>query len=448
MKMTKYLFFIFFISLISCDTANRFESPEENYFIKFYGEDGDHEGVDFIANSDGTFVLLGNERVVGASLDQQIYLVKVDARGTVIWQRRFGIAGNEFAKDIELTPDGNIIIAAESQKGPNDRDVFVKIVSQNGDPLDSVRLDNVFKKIDGSESDEEVNSISLIQGGYIIAGSTTAVKVANSNNLTDALHIKLNASLDPVDPATGLWNNTSGFDDSSDVLVKMYEINSSTYYGFGHTNTLRINGGVSSRDYKYWAFSLGVTGVSSNNGTELLDVIGSPSEDEKLSCVIVSPPQDGEGFILSGVRTSISGASQSFIVKLQKNPFTPGEDNVLAEQSPTSLGNVNTVSSVAESTIRRTSITTASQGGYQLLTNIRSSTTEEFNIALNKLSNTFLTQGETPNTFGGIGNDFNGSIKELPDGKIILVGTMTLGGISGQTKIALMKVNSEGKFVP
>ena len=82
--------------VMSCDSASRLDSPEESYFVKFYGDDGDHEGVDFISNSDGSFVILGNERVVGAPLGQQIYLVKVDAKGTVIWQRTFGVVGDEY----------------------------------------------------------------------------------------------------------------------------------------------------------------------------------------------------------------------------------------------------------------------------------------------------------------------------------------------------------------
>jgi hypothetical protein len=36
----------------------------------------------------------------------------------------------------------------------------------------------------------------------------------------------------------------------------------------------------------------------------------------------------------------------------------------------------------------------------------------------------------------------------LPNGRILLIGTMTLGGIDGQTKIALFKLNSEGRLAP
>jgi hypothetical protein len=366
----------------------------------------------------------------------------VDALGTVVWQRSFGSAGDEFAKDVELTTDGNIIIAAESQKGPEDKDVFVKVVSQSGAPLDSVRFDKLFKQLDGQESDEEVNSISIIQNGYIVSGSTTAVKTKKTNDLRDALHIRLNNALDQVDPATGLWKNTSGLDDSNDVLIKMFEISSSTYYGFGYTNTIRN----SSRDYKYWAFSLGATGDPTNNGTELLDEIGSPAEDEKLSGVIESPVQSGEGFVLSGTRSDLAGENKSFIVKLQKKLFIPGEDNVLAEETPTELGNFGTLNNLNEQMVKNAKMGSLSQGGFLLLTNNRLNSNNEFNISLIRLSNTFSREGREPIFFGGVGDDFAGTVNELPDGKIIVVGTMTLGGVTGQTKMVLMKLNASGRL--
>jgi len=430
---------LFFTLLVSCDTDNSNESSSENYFVKFYGEDGNHEGVDFVENSDGSFILLGNQNVVGDPFGQQIFLVKVDARGMVMNQASFGLAGNDFAKDIEFTPDGNIIIAAETQKGPDDKDVYLMIVSQDLSLLKTKQVG--LKKTDGGEADEVVNSITLIQGGYIVSGSTTAVAVLNKPNDTkDALHLRFTPALDLVD--TGQWTYTQTNDDSEDVLVKMFEINSSTYYGFGYTNKpVDIN---SSRDFNYWIFRTGPTGVPSGD-EDLLGIIGSSSEDEKLSDVIVNPLQAGDGYVLSGVKTSANGDSQPFIVKLQKNPFATGD---VLQKALTSvrLGNVENFLDVNQDVLKRTRMVALSQGGYLLINNYKTGSGEDVNISLLKLSNIF--EEGTPVFFGGVGNDFNGSVKELPDGKIIIMGTMTLGGITGQTKMVLMKLNPDGKFVP
>jgi hypothetical protein len=129
-------------------------------------------------------------------------------------------------------------------------------------------------------------------------------------------------------------------------------------------------------------------------------------------------------------------------VKLQKNLFAPGEDNVLREESPTDLGNLEDL----ESDIgKHTRIISVAQGGYLLLSNSKLLSNDRLNISLIKLGNTFAKEWQEPIFFGGPGDDFSGSLAELPDGKIVITGTMTLGGVGGQKKIVLMKLNTTGR---
>jgi hypothetical protein len=67
-------------------------------------------------------------------------------------------------------------------------------------------------------------------------------------------------------------------------------------------------------------------------------------------------------------------------------------------------------------------------------------------INLTKLDNTGNILFE--HVFGGVGDDFVGNVCELPNGRILIIGTMTLGGVEGQTKIALLKLNPEGRLAP
>jgi hypothetical protein len=433
--MRLYILLLFLGLLISCDTENKFPDTAQDYFVKFYGEDGDHDGVDFVVNSDGSFILLGNERIAGSP--QQIYLVKVDALGTVVWHSRFGSgsAGDEFAKDIEFTADGNIIIAAETQKALDDKDVFVKIVSQTGAPLDSIRVG--LKTMSNLESDEEVNSISIIHDGFIVSGSTTAVIAPQEpNNTKDALHLRFTLALDLIEEdvvGQPLWTFRTQKDDSEDVLVKMIEINPSLYYGFGFTNTISTTGN-NNQNFKYWAFSLNNYGTTA--GVDELFGVEASNIDQILSGVIESPLQSGSGFALSGIKTIDGGGDQSYILKL-RNPLTQGENNILSEAPPIDLGtNVS----------GKTSMKSIASGGFFLLTNSRLASNDNLNISLTKLSNTLQEVWQVPIYFGGAGDDFTGSVTELPDGKIMIIGTMTLGGVSGQTKMVLMKLNSDGRL--
>lgn len=432
--MRLYILLLFLGLLISCDTENKFPDTAQDYFVKFYGEDGDHDGVDFAVNSDGSILLLGNERVAGSP--QQIYLVKVDALGTVVWHSRFGSgsAGAEFAKDIELTADGNIIIAAETQKGFGDKDVFVKLVSQTGAPLDSIRVG--LKTMSNLESDEEVNSISIILDGFIVSGSTTAVKTTQANDTKDALHLRFTFGLDLIEEdvvGQPLWKNSTGKNDSEDVLVKVIQINPSLYYGFGYTNTVS-NTGNNNKTFKYWAF--GLSNVGEKKDFDDLFGVSNLNDDKILSGVIESPLQSGGGFVLSGINSSSTGQAKSYILKLA-NPLIQDENNILNEAPPIDLGtNVG----------GKTGMKSISSGGFFLLNDSRLASSDNLNISLTKLSNTLQQVWQVPIYFGGAGDDFTGSVTELPDGKIMIIGTMTLGGVSGQTKIVLMKLNSDGRL--
>jgi hypothetical protein len=168
-----YVIILFLSILSSCDTESSFPIPEDNYFVKFYGNEGDQEGVDFILNSDGSVVMVGNSKTVN---DQQlIYAVKVDAQGAVLWQHYYGtsLPGDKTAKDIELHSDGRIIIVGEFAKGVTDSDVYLFSINADGLLQDSVI---VGLNKNGIETDEHVNSVSIISNGFIVTGSTTKVE--------------------------------------------------------------------------------------------------------------------------------------------------------------------------------------------------------------------------------------------------------------------------------
>ncbi len=52
-----------------------------------------------------------------------------------------------------------------------------------------------------------------------------------------------------------------------------------------------------------------------------------------------------------------------------------------------------------------------------------------------------------PEVLGGESFDEAGAVLQLPDGKIMVLGTMTVGGLNGQKKMALLKLNDKGKLL-
>ena len=155
---------------LSCDTANNVEPIYEEYFTKYYGEDGEQEGVDIVRNGDGTMILLGNS--LSQSDPISPFIVKTDAVGNVLWQQEFK-TDNETAVDIELVNGGNQLAILTNVEKP--RRIFVCIsLGQDGGLIDSLHMSdpkNQFGKSVTQSSD----------GGFLISGYKDPDPTRNSN---------------------------------------------------------------------------------------------------------------------------------------------------------------------------------------------------------------------------------------------------------------------------
>ena len=70
------------------------------------------------------------------------------------------------------------------------------------------------------------------------------------------------------------------------------------------------------------------------------------------------------------------------------------------------------------------------------------------NWILTKVNNDGATAWNLPIVYGGEGPDSIGAVQELPDGRLVLIGTMRTGkSDTGELKLTLIKVNQDGKFL-
>jgi hypothetical protein len=411
----------------SCDTPDNVSPPQ--YFVKYFGEDGHQTGVDLIVNTDGTILLLGTTKIIRNAVENQdLLLVKSDASGNLIWQKSFGSSSIEVAKDIEITSDGRIVLLGTTEKN-GDKDVFLVITDQSG-----VKLDSVVYGYSGSE--EIPNSVSQTSDGFIVTGTTTNVgQKANSvvNDLQDAFNFRFFNDLTSY-PNT--WNETMG-PGTIDVGVKVIQIGTGFYF-FGYSNKQTAD--PSKLGLNFWIFPLNNFGNGSFDVGEEIFVGGIA--DERLSSVTLSPPESGEGFLLTGTATS-SGSVVSnniYIAKLRKSLNFTGTSAQALQRDPLSLGNdlglITDFSTKSNSSIL---------SGFLILSNDRSLGNQNF--YLTKVNNNCDTEWKSPQgfDFGGSNDDTIGSLAELPDGSILMVGTFSVGD-DRQSKMTLIKVNKDGKF--
>ncbi len=416
----------------SCDTASTIDDPTESYFIKYYGGDGNQEGVDVVVAPDGFIYLLGNSTTPLAKAGKQLYLVKAEANGKLVWEKTFGGKFDDDAKDLELTADNRLVVLANSKKGSVENDILLMTFTLDGNKLDSVLLG--MKTTTGAEANDEASTVSQTSDGFIVSGFTTGVSVKPNQGIQDvqdALHIRLTNSLVPFNNT--LWKSLSG-SIGADGATRVFQVNASTYYVFGYTNI--DVAGSSTIDFNFWVYQLGATGEPSNSRM----YPGTVATDEKLTSVIISPGQSGEGFFLAGTSVNSSKTYNIYINKLRKTlTFNESVDYQYQTRLSESLGELDPDKS-------KVSVYASASSGFLLLSNEKSTTFNNFFLTKIDNEGNFAWSDSDPSLiFGGQEDDYIGGVAELPDGKIVLLGTMSIGD-EGQKKMALIKVNKEGKF--
>jgi arginine repressor len=155
---------------------------------KTYGGAGDEDAWAITGTADGGFIVAGtttsnNNGDVGPTKGfGDIWILKLDANGNLLWQKTFGGNADEFARSVISNPDGTFIVAGYTGSN-NSGDVGVNHGSGTSD-FWILKLDasgNLLwqKTLGGTGSDFAVAVTGSADGGYVIAGYT------NSNNSGD-----------------------------------------------------------------------------------------------------------------------------------------------------------------------------------------------------------------------------------------------------------------------
>ncbi|HEY3296467.1 MAG TPA: T9SS type A sorting domain-containing protein [bacterium] len=240
--------------------------------------------------TDGGTVLAGWARstdTFGAGW-YDFWLVKTDAAGQVVWDRRYGGPEGEGCFAVQPTPDGGFILAGmtgsfgEGHDGPSD--AWVIKTNANGDSLWS-------RKFGGPLSDGFYAVQIAADGGYVFAGFTDSYGIGGR----DFWLVKTTAD------GADVWSHTyggGGFDECR-AMAK-------TSTGFalaGVTNSWR------ERDQNFYLFNVDEDGqslwtTSTGNGK----VYGTTVADY---CNAVAQTLDG-GFVMAGSTYNVNADAEDF----------------------------------------------------------------------------------------------------------------------------------------
>ena len=165
---------------------------------KVYGGTNDETAFKILKTSDGGFITSGwtasnNGDVSGNHGAYDVWIVKFDESGNIIWQKTLGGSNSDYGNSIAETIDGNYVIACASSSTDGDKslnfggnDVWVLKI----DPSGSLIWETSFG---GTNSDGAYGIRQSLDGGFIIGGYTYSIigSVTESNGLNDFLIIKL-----------------------------------------------------------------------------------------------------------------------------------------------------------------------------------------------------------------------------------------------------------------
>lgn len=391
----------------SCDTESSVDPNYENYFVKYYGYEGNQSGVDLVVNG-GYIYLLGNS--VSSTGRSQMLLAKVDHLGNEQWSLELG-SDNVEASGIISDANGDLIVGGTIQLSTQDRDLILFKISAEQQKLDSA----VFGEV-GTE--ENLSSLFLASDGSIVAiGSTTDVDTSKPNHQSteidtyDIYSLRLTDSFELFPEA--LWTRVRGWP-GMDVGVDILEKDNDSFIVFGTTDRASTNPQQNGLNMFTYPVSNDNTPISATP-----EYYGQLSDNEiDDEAVQMIETYDG-GEALVGA-TSFGIDNSIYMARVSRNGSL-----------------ISSVSLSSSSEIIASSIAQSVDGNFIILGNQLGNGNTNIYLAKTGITGEIIWE----RSFGFVDDETTAKVKELSDGSIIILGTADL---ESQTKMCLIKTNIQG----
>ncbi len=411
---------IVLVSLLcfTCETERGLEPQVA--FIKYYGGEGNQEAVDVHVNSDGTIILLGTTTNNGSS---NIFVVKTDLNGNILQTATFG-NGADVARDLEQAADGNYVILARTHGQDFDSVKLIKITPN---------LDEIGSVMDGFPGKDAIpNTVTALgssgQNGFIVTGTTNYTTSSNSVQMAMHLRFTENLQIYPNTWETRYGNAQVNVSGIVDIGVRTINLDANRFYVFGYSNVPQ--GTSTILNFNLWYYGLDSVGTASGS-----NFIVNASED----FVSESSPSSSQAF--GSITTAETAGVKELLFSRYPIYSKTGNGGELKKE----LGDpINTKLSINNSLRNLEAVKIVAKGsgnGYYVVAN---------EIELDNSRNIWVSSiDEAGNVlwssnFGAKENDDRGgAVAELPNGRLIVLGTMRL---ENQDKLALINVNSNGRL--
>ena len=397
----------------ACDTTSTVTPYQGQTFIKLFGGNGSEEGKDLIALTDGGFVLVGSTTSMSEG-GKDVYVVRADNFGNVIWENKFGGLGDDVGNAVILGRNNTIYVCGEVTQDSSLflglRDVIVLNLN-----LDNGALIGQENYYGDSLKDEVGTNILEIENGFLL---TATHQEENSKFFMVETDQNLVAIPDRSKYVTG----DEGVNNLSVTTYNKvnYSPSDPPYICFG--SVLEFN----SNTYKFQSFEY----RTNNQSAIFQELYGSDLNNEY--CTDAYQLLDG-GYILAGL-AEVGNTSNEMLVKIDPNRQQVGDVQIYSNDN-----NAN---------VRDCSVYQTRDGGYIVSSTIELPESEggdEISLLRTNSEGELLWR----RSYGSNDNDIGAQVIELDDGSFMVVGTIGFDiNQNSKSKMCLLKVNSNGDLVP
>ena len=143
---------------------------------KTYGGPGTEQGNAMVQTSDGGYAIFSPTTSFSTGGGQDVWLVKTDSMGNMLWNKTYGGPGNETAVYLIQTSDGGYALTGTTTSfGAGGRDVLLIKTDASGNTM-------LNRTYGGTNNDDGYSMIETSDGGYMIVGQTRSFGYGSATN--------------------------------------------------------------------------------------------------------------------------------------------------------------------------------------------------------------------------------------------------------------------------
>ena len=235
-----------------------------------YGGEGKDNGWDVLELEDGGFLIVGFTDSFGAG-EMDIYLIRTDDLGNLLWERTFGGPRSEYGWAMAPTSDGGFVLAGQSTSyGEGAEDGYLVKVNAQGEEIWSQTFGGPFE-------DRLFSVDQSADSGFVLTGTTTSFGSGNR----EAYLVKASETGDLV------WTQVFG-EEQDDVGHSVRQTSDRGFIVTGYTKSFDAN------NYDTWLIKTDEAGE-----LQWQKFYGESGDDR----TIYGEQTDDGGYIMTGYTT-------------------------------------------------------------------------------------------------------------------------------------------------